>query len=221
MTEAAALSDPQFTVVSTFTCAGVAVDRGETDRARLLLEKVASLADSGRNPIYAANTELMLGQIELEASRWPEAARRLRLAAEEFAGIDAVTGEADADALLAVCGAASGDSAERDRALARTRKLRASITARQEVYAADIVMAQLDGAAHDGAPAHLRALALDAEHRHFLSWSLEAKLAEWRILAANGGPHARELRAEIEREARGHGFNRILALLAAPPSQQI
>lgn len=221
MTEAVALSDPQFVIVSTFTCAGVAFDRGETERARALLERVASLAASGRNPIYAANTELLLGQIDLEASHWPEAAKRLRLAAEEFAGVGAVTGEADADALLAVCAAASGDSAERDRALARTRHLRASITARQEVYAADIVMAQLDGAAHGDAPAHLRALALDAEHRHFLGWSLEAKLAEWRVLAAHDGSQARELRAEIEREARAHGFNRILALLGASPLQTI
>jgi DNA-binding winged helix-turn-helix (wHTH) protein/TolB-like protein len=221
MTEAVALSDPQFAIVSTFTCAGVAFDRGETERARALLERVASLAASGRNPIYAANTELLLGQIDLEASHWPEAAKRLRLAAEEFAGVGAVTGEADADALLAVCAAASGDSAERDRALARTRHLRASITARQEVYAADIVMAQLDGAAHGDAPAHLRALALDAEHRHFLGWSLEAKLAEWRVLAAHDGSQARELRAEIEREARAHGFNRILALLGASPLQTI
>jgi DNA-binding winged helix-turn-helix (wHTH) protein/tetratricopeptide (TPR) repeat protein len=221
MTEATALSDPQFAIVSTFTCAGVALDRGETERARALLERVASLAGSGRNPIYAANTELLLGQIELEASHWPAAAKRLRLAAEEFAGVGAVTGEADADALLAVCAAASGDSAERDQELARTRKLRAAITARQEVYAADIVMAQLDGAAHGDAPAHLRALALDAEHRHFLSWSLEAKLAEWRVIVARGGSRAPELRAEIEREARGHGFNRILTLLDAPLSQAI
>jgi DNA-binding winged helix-turn-helix (wHTH) protein/tetratricopeptide (TPR) repeat protein len=217
MTEAVALTDPQFTVFSTFTCAEVALDRGETDRSRALFAKVASLSAAGHNPIYAANTELKLGQIESEAAHWTEAARRLRLAAQGFAGIDAATGEADADALLAICAETTGDTAERDRALARTRKLRAAITTRQEVYFVDIALAQVDGAAHGDAAARLHALALDAEHRGFVSWSFEAKLAQWRVLAAHGSPEARSLRAQLERDARSRGFNRIVALLELPP----
>ncbi len=219
MTEATALTDPQFTIFSTFTCAQVALDQGETERSQTLLERVEKLAGAGQNPIYAANTELLLGQIEFEAGHWTEAARRLRLAAQGFAGVEAATGEADADALLAVCAATAGDAAERDRALARTRTLRAGITARQEVYYVDIALAQFDGAAHGDAAAHLHALALDAERRHFMSWSLEAKLAQWRVLTAHGSPEALPLRAELEREARSHGFNRILALLVTPPPE--
>jgi hypothetical protein len=143
----------------------------------------------------------------------------LRLAAQDFANIQAATGEADADALLAVCAETAGDAVERERALARTRTLRAGITARQEVYYVDIAMAELDGRAHGDAATHLRALALDAERRHFMSWSLEAKLAEWRVLAARKSLDARPLRAELEREARSHGFNRILALLGAPRAE--
>jgi DNA-binding winged helix-turn-helix (wHTH) protein/TolB-like protein len=219
MTEATVLTDPQFTVYSTFTCAEVALDRGDIERSRSLLERVENLAGAGRNPIYAANAELLLGQMEFESANWTEAARRLRLAAQGFAGMEAATGEADADALLAVCAEAAGDSVERDRALARTRTLRARITARQEVYYVDIALAQFDGTAHGEAAAHLRALALDAEQRHFMSWSLEAKLAQWRILTAHGSPEARALRVELERAARRHGFNRILKLLAESPSQ--
>jgi DNA-binding winged helix-turn-helix (wHTH) protein/tetratricopeptide (TPR) repeat protein len=219
MTEAAALTDPQFMVISTFSCAAVALDRGETDRSRALFERVETLAAASRNPIFAANTQLMLGQIEFEAARGSEAAGRLRVAARGFAAIEAATGEADADALLAICAAAAGDATERDRALARARTLRATITARQEVYFVDIALAQLDGAATGEAVAQLHELALDAERRHFMTWSLEAKLAQWRILAAQGRPEARRLRTELEKQARDGGFNRILALLVAPSQQ--
>jgi len=67
----------------------------------------------------------------------------LRLVAQGFAGIQAATGEADA--LLAVCAEAAGNTVERDRALARTRTLRVGIKARQEVYFVDIALAKVDG----------------------------------------------------------------------------
>jgi hypothetical protein len=84
----------------------------------------------------------------------------LRLVAQGFAGIQAATVEADA--LLAVCAEAAGNTVERDRALARTRTLRVGIKARQEVYFVDIALAKVDGTAHADAAAHLHALALAA-----------------------------------------------------------
>jgi hypothetical protein len=112
-----------------------------------------------------------------------------------------------------------GDAAERDRALSRTRALRGSITARQEIYFVDIALAQLDHVASGDAARHLHDLAQDAASRHFVNWSLEARLAEWRVLSAQGKSAAMPVRAGVEAEARRRGFNRILALIktGAPP----
>jgi len=217
MTEAATLSDPQFIIYATFTCAQIELDRGEAERASTLLAKVEALSASGRNPVYAANTQLLLGQIEFEAAHWQEAVRRLHAAAQGFAAVEAATGEADAEALLAVCAQAMGDPAERNRALDRVRVLRRAITARQEIYLVDIALAQLDHAASGEAARHLHALAQDAANRHFLAWSLEARLAEWRVLAAQGKPAAPKVRAQLETEARQGGFNRILELIKRAP----
>jgi hypothetical protein len=42
---------------------------------------------------------------------------------------------------------------------------------------------------------------------------LEAKLAEWRLLASLCKPTALDVRAQLEAEARRRGFKRILGLL--------
>lgn len=221
MTEAAALTDPQFAIYSTFICAQVAFDRGETDRSKALLERVEALAAPSRNPIYAANAQLVLGQIEFESAHREQAVQRLQRAAQGFSGIDAATGEADAEALLAVCAEKLGDAAARDSALSKIRTLRAAITARQEIYFVDIALAQLDGRSPADAVRHLHELALDAARRHFVAWSLEARLAEWRLLASLGKPSALEVRVELESEARRRGFKRILGLLKSAPAQSL
>lgn len=61
----------------------------------------------------------------------------------------------------------------------------------------------------------LLALARDAEQRHWLGWSLEAKLAAWELLHTQGtdSAAANALRLEIATTARQHGFGRILNLL--------
>jgi DNA-binding winged helix-turn-helix (wHTH) protein/tetratricopeptide (TPR) repeat protein/TolB-like protein len=213
MTEASVLTDPQFTVYSTFTCALIALDRGEIERSRTLLDKAATVSASSHNPIYAANAELVMGQIEFEAAHWAEAMRRLHGAAQSFAALEASTGEADAEALIALCAQAIGDAVERDRAAARARTLRASITAQQEIYVVDIALAELGDGPSATTAEHLRELALDAERRHFVAWSLEAKLAEWRLLSSQGSRAAIKARKALEAEARKRGFNRILALM--------
>jgi tetratricopeptide (TPR) repeat protein len=223
-TEAAALSDPQFTVYSDFTCALVATDRGDTAAARIMLEKVERLTDTGANADYLGNSLLELGQLDFDALRWVSARDLLRRAAKVFALHETQTGEADAEALLALCDDALGDAVDRDRAIGRVRSLRTAITSKQEVYLVDIALAQLAVGSEErsAALARLRELAIDAQRRHFLTWSLEAKLAEWQMLRSQGdAAAAAKLRTDLEVEARKHGFRRIIALLDAPPHTRL
>jgi tetratricopeptide (TPR) repeat protein len=223
-TEAAALSDPQFTVYSDFTCALVATDRGDTAAARIMLEKVERLTDTGADADYLGNSLLELGQLDFDALRWASARDLLRRAAKVFALHGTQTGEADAEALLALCDDALGDAVDRDRAIAQVRSLRTAITSKQEVYLVDIALAQLAVGSEErsAALARLRELAIDAQRRHFLTWSLEAKLAEWQMLRSQGDTAAAaKLRTDLEVEARKHGFRRIIALLDAPPHTRL
>ncbi|MBS0388606.1 MAG: hypothetical protein JSR15_08995, partial [Proteobacteria bacterium] len=99
----------------------------------------------------------------------------------------------------------------RDRAL----ELRQSITSRQEIYVVDISLALLAGLTRSDASAaqKLLALAADASRRHWLAWSLEAKIDAWELLSARGDSAAAPLRADIDAAARAHGFGRIQKLL--------
>jgi DNA-binding winged helix-turn-helix (wHTH) protein/Tfp pilus assembly protein PilF/TolB-like protein len=216
--EAVTLSDPQFAVFSGMTCALVEVDRGKGDAARAALDEVIRRVGSGGDTTYRDNALLSLAQLDMDDARWSAARERLRAAARGFAAAEVQTGEADAQAMLALCAQALGSSAERDQALDRARKLRQAITSRQEVYMVDIALARLGDPAHADAAAaasKLLALAADAEQRQFLAWSLEAKLAAWELLRASGtgSAAAQALRAQIERTAREHGFGRILNIL--------
>jgi hypothetical protein len=216
LTEAAALTDPQFTIYSEFMCALVATDRGDSSAARALLESVERLSETGSNGIYLGNALLERGQLEFDARRWATARDLLRRASQEFSTNGAQTGEADAEALLALCADALGDAADRDRAIARARSLQTTITAKQEVYFVEIALAQLAAGSEGRSAAltRLRELALDAQRRHFIAWSLEAKLAEWRILRSQGdAAAAAKLRTELAEEAHKLGFRRIDALL--------
>ncbi len=213
------LSDPQFAIFSGFTCALLAIDRGDTQHAGVLLNRVREMSDASGNIIYSANSRFTLGQIALEASQFAAARELLRDAAKKFASAEIHTGEANSEALLALCAQAQGDAVERDRASARARELRAGITARQEIYVVDIALAELatGGRARDDALARLRSLAIDAERRHWISWSLEAQLAEWRVLKTGGDEAAaNRVAGELSSKAGHYGFRRILAQLSPP-----
>lgn len=223
-TEAAALSDPQFTIYSEFNCALVATDRGDSTAARILLEKVERLSETSGNADYLGNALQELGQLDFDALRWASARDLLRHAARVFSMHETQTGEADAEALLALCDDALGDAVDRDRAIARARSLRTAITSKQEVYFVDIALAQLAVGSEERSAAltRLRELAIDAQRRHFLAWSLEAKLAEWQILRSQGdAAAAARLRTELEEQAHKHGFRRIITLLDAPPRTRL
>ncbi|HVS77034.1 MAG TPA: hypothetical protein VHE11_08875, partial [Steroidobacteraceae bacterium] len=167
---------------------------------------------------YRDDSLMMLAQLDMDEGRWSAARKRLERASQGFAAAEARTGEANADAMLALCAQALGDTAARDRALQRARMLRQSMTSRQEVYVVDIAIARLDDASHSGpsSPERLLALAADAERRHWMAWALEAKLAAWQLLRARHAGRAQELYRDIDATARRHGFGRILRLLTHP-----
>jgi eukaryotic-like serine/threonine-protein kinase len=214
--EAKVLSDPQFAVYSGFTCALVAADRGETDAATAALQAAMRQAAGMGNAIYSNNAQMMLAQLDMDQRHWSAGRDKLREASRGFAAAELRTGEADAQALLAVCAQALGDVAERDAAVDRARTLRQAMTSRQEVYVVDIALAQIGARTDAGTLEKLLALAADAEQRQFVSWALEARLAAWRLLQTRGTAAPDALRGEIEKIARQHGFGRILRLLQQP-----
>ncbi|MGB6604997.1 MAG: winged helix-turn-helix domain-containing protein [Steroidobacteraceae bacterium] len=216
LAEAAPLTDPQFVVFAGFTCALIESDRGNAAGARAGFEEVIRRVGNVGDTSYRDNALMMLAQLDMDEGRCSAAREHLKQASRGFAAAEERTGEADADAMLALCAQMLGDTAARDQALERARTLRRSMTSRQEVYMVDIAMARIGGAAHTDPKSteRLLALAADAENRHWLGWSLEAKLAAWELLRARHADDAPALRRDIENTARRHGFGRILKLLA-------
>lgn len=217
LAEAAVLTDPQFRIYASMNCAQVAMDRNEVKKARSLFEDTTRESEKTSNSVYAANSQMVLAQMDLDASNWAQARSRLENAVKGFASMEQQTGQADAEAMLAIGAQANGDSTLRDRAMAHAASLRAAATSRQEVYFVDIALAQLssDAKGVSAAIERLRDIAADAERRHWLSWALEAKLAAWRLLQLQGDASAAaKLGEEIGTVAREHGFGRIQALLS-------
>ena len=217
-TEAKALSDPQFEVFSTFTCGLLDMDRGESALARAAFESAARLSRNVVDPVDSANAEMEIGQLDLEESHIAEACNRLKHAAQLFAAIEASTGEADSEALLAICADRLGDPILEAKAVDRVRELRRKITARQEIYFVDIALAQLakEPQQRAAAIAQLREIAADAERRHWITWSLEAKLAAWRLATTAGDETlGATLARDLRSTATSHGLGRILLLMRA------
>jgi hypothetical protein len=217
--EAAPLTDQQFAVFSGFTCALIESDLGNEGAARAGFEEVIRRVGKGGDASYRYDSLMMLAQLDMDERRWNEARARLLEAVQGFAAAEERTGEANAQAMLALCAQARGDARERDSALQKARELRQSITSRQEVYLVDITLMRLSPAAPAGEAAavdRLLALASDAESRHFVGWALEARLAAWQLLQLHDPARASALRAEIEKTARAHDFGRILKMLQRP-----
>lgn len=214
LAEASRLTDPQFMVYSTYSCALVEMDRGHPDTASDMFIQVERTSEATKNNTYLADARLMLAQIDMEQGHWDNALVRLGQAFEGFSQIEVKTGQAETEALRAVCYREIGNPQERDAALARAQTLRAAITSQLEVYIVDIVSAQLGfaGGHHRDAIAKLNALASDAARRHWLRWSLEARLAAWQLAQVGGDQRsAARLRKQLERSASAHNMGRILA----------
>ncbi len=214
--QAAPLSDPQFAVFTGFICGLIELDSGEEAAARGQLEEVQRKATASGDRTYLDNALMSLAQLDLDAGNWAVACERLTRARDGFAANDERTGEADAAALLAQCEQERGDHAASVRTLARVRELRDTITSRQEVYPVDIALARL-GSTQGAAVQQLLRLGNDAEQRHFIGWALEARLAAWQLAQAGGSAQAAALREPLQRQARAHGYGRILRLLEQPP----
>jgi DNA-binding winged helix-turn-helix (wHTH) protein/tetratricopeptide (TPR) repeat protein/TolB-like protein len=198
-------------------CAEVRLDQGDAAAAGAMLQEVVKTAQvTAGLELAGGNADLLLAQIDMDAGRWESARDRLVHAGQMFATMDSRTGEADAQALLAVCEQALADPSARDEALGRARGLKGSISAKLEVYPVEIALAQLAGNHEQrvAAVANLHELSADAQHRHWVTWAAEADLVAWRLLVLDDqkGP-AERLRADTERLARSHGLGRILSLL--------
>jgi DNA-binding winged helix-turn-helix (wHTH) protein/tetratricopeptide (TPR) repeat protein len=216
------IGDPQFAIVIVFTCAEVALDRGDVAGAEDGLAHAMALAKSANDLLMQPNIDMTIAQIEMGQHRWADARVRLERSADQFAKAEVNTGGADAEALLALCADALGDVAARDRAAAHAKELRRGITERLEVLVVDWALAVLRARSGDAAGiADLRAMADDAEERHWLGWALESRLAAVEALRDRHDPAAAALAAKVASTARAKGFGWVLARLGNErPSSQ-
>ncbi len=205
----AALGDPANRRLADFECAQIALDRGDVGATLAGLKAAGQAAGERRDTMTLGNVDLVEGQIAAGQGRPAEAVGHLEAARREFAGAEMITGEAVADSLLALSYAALNRPAARDAAAQRAAALRGRITERQEVFQADIALAQLRGQAGDreGAATTLEAMAADAQKRRWLSWALEARLAALDVMGRAGEtPRTRALRQALSADARRSGF---------------
>jgi len=214
--EARALADVNVGMDAVFQCAQVTLERGDVDKAEAQFTEVEARAKAASSILIPSNAELALASIEMGRRNWTAARAHLHSAIDGWVKLEATTGEAVAQSQLALCEAALGDTAARDRAAARARDLRKSINERGEMFALDVALTQLRGEAGERVDAvtALRDFAEDARKRDWLSFSLEAQLAEYELLRVAAAPaDALRLAAEISKSAREHGFGWVLARL--------
>ena len=205
----AALDDPASRHLADLECAQIALDRGDVTAAEAGSKSARQAARQIGDAMTLGNADQLAGQIAAGEGRSAEAAGHLDMARREFAGAEMITGEAVADSLLALSETALNRPAPRDAAAQRAAELRGRITERQEVFQADIATAQLRGemGERNEAAAALEALAADAQKRRWVSWALEARLAELVVLSRAGETaRSRALRQSLSADARRSGF---------------
>jgi DNA-binding winged helix-turn-helix (wHTH) protein/tetratricopeptide (TPR) repeat protein len=215
----AALADIAGQGASALTCAQIALDRGDVDAAESSLRIARDDAQKIGDVMTVANADLVDGEIALGRQQWTTANGHFAVAEQGYAGADLVAGQAIAASLLALSDAAIGNTAGRDRALARARALRSRITERQEVFQVDVAMAELRGRSghYDEALAALQSLASDAQKRKWIAGSLEAKLAAVQLAAARRDTARFErMRGELAVAAAHDGFGWVLQRMDFP-----
>lgn len=188
-----------------FECALIALDRGRLSEVGAGLARAYASASRQDDVLTMANAQLTLGQIEMGRRNWSAAADRIGRADRLFTRSDIVTGEALTASLLASCDFGLGRKAQAKSEIERATKLRSRITADQESVMTDIALAQYRGRTgqRDQAAAALDALERNARRRQWLSWALEARLAELEFLKP---PAAARARGELAAQARQYGF---------------
>jgi DNA-binding winged helix-turn-helix (wHTH) protein len=207
---ATALADASQKMSADFECTQIALDRGEVDAATKSFMEIEKSATETKDAFFAANAQMVLGQIEMGKLHWVSARNLLRLSVHGWADQKEVPGEATSEALLALCDAALGEAAERDQAATHARTLREQVTARQEIFYLDAALAELQAYAgeYDAGLAALRLLADDAAKRKWAGLAFEARLAQARVLE-RGGHHAaaKTARDALEADAGNAGFD--------------
>ena len=219
-TEGKALNDPFGAMITELYCAGIARDRGQIDTALVGFEKARVLANQLGNMDPATAAATRLADIDMAQARWESARNRLTAALEKIGSADLAAAEVNIQAMLALCDSALNLTDERDKALKRAEELRSRVSSRLDVFPADLALAQLRGARGDRAAAlsALTALADDADRRHWVANSLEARLAALQLYAEQDGSAATALRQRIEIVARRQGFAWVLARMNRAPS---
>ncbi len=218
--EAKVISDRSLYMIADWQCAQIARDKGDLEGALKGFTRALAVAREINDDKNESAIENDLADIDMRQGKYAEARERLLRAIDKSISGEFITGEVTGQALLALCYAALNEPEKRDEAVRRARELRSRITARGEVVAADIALAQLQGLVgeRDVGVAKLRGLAADAENRRWLAYSLEAQLAELQLLERP--PVARdaaELRRRITVVAEQHGFDWVSAHLGAAP----
>ena len=211
--EYAKINDPANKSSADFECALIALDRGDVTAAEAGVRRARDAAVRRGDIMMIANSDLTLGQIMVGQGRWSDAVPLFDSAGRESAQGELTTGQAVAISFTALCAAAMGNARARDAALARAIALRSRINEYQEVIQADINLAELRGANGENAQAisALQALAEDARKRDWPGWTMEAELAEMRVLLRSGNAaRANAVRDRVVAEARQKGFGWVL-----------
>jgi thioredoxin-like negative regulator of GroEL len=166
-----------------FECAQIALDRGEVDAAARVLQSIEAKSSAVADTFFEANAELLLGQIAMGRRQWSAGRDALQKSLAGWTAAKELAGEATASAFLALCAQGLSDTKARDQEAARARELRSAVTQRAEVFELDVALAELQGVSGppEQAQEALRALARDAEQRHWPGLALEARLAALRV----------------------------------------
>ena len=212
---AAEITDPQFVLLVTFNCAQVALDRGDIATATSGVESAMKIATASADALRQSNAELTLAQIDMGSRRWTDARPRLERAAAEFEKAEATDGRGRRRGISrALRGFARRRRCARSRGRPRARVAARNHRAPGSFRGRTSRLAVLRTRAGDAsAVADLRAMAADADHRHWLGWSLESRLAAVEAMELRHDPAAAPLRAEVASKAREHGFGWVLTRL--------
>ncbi|HEV8442132.1 MAG TPA: winged helix-turn-helix domain-containing protein [Steroidobacteraceae bacterium] len=209
------------TLAADFECAQVDLDRGDVDGAAQSLGAIEKKAVAAQDTFYAANAQLLLGQIAIGREKWSAGRAALQESLAGWSAAKESAGEATASALLAVCADGLKDPNARDQEAARARELRGGITQRAEVFQLDVTLAELRGISGQRQQAHdeLRALTLEAIRRRWPGLALEARLAELHMLALDGdSARIDSSRKSLDAEARRAGYGWVRERLRSPSS---